>query len=261
MIIFKLVAAGILLFVITCTAIADGTLSDNIRIESKALDYALQFRVYTPDPQYAHADMPTLYVTDGNEYISYGHMPDVLDHEIEAGTIEPVIVIFVDARSPDNLRINRRNQQFFCNENYAAFYKNELIPTIAQNYAISNARQDRVILGLSFGGMNSACFGFMIPETFGGIAMQSPANSQSLSKLNDIYSARKKIPIKMFLSFGTIKDNIKAGRRFKVVLQKKGYDMVYKEVRQNHSWKNWAPLLDDVLVTFFAKERVNANAK
>lgn len=261
MTLFKQLTASILVFIISGAAMADGDLSDNIRIESKALGYALQYRVYTPDSKYARRDMPTLYATDGQGYIHGGKLHEVLDREIEAGTIEPVVVIFVDARSPDNLKKNRRNQQFFCNESYAKFYVDELIPTIAQNYAVSNARQDRVILGLSFGGMNSACFGFMVPQAFGGIAMQSPANSQSLSKLSDIYGAREKIPIKLFLSFGTIQDNILAGRRFKTVLQEKGYDMAYKEVRQNHSWKNWAPLLDDVLITFFAKKSVNINAK
>jgi enterochelin esterase-like enzyme len=251
--VLKILTANILGLVLSIAALADGTVSEDIRIESKALGYALQYRVYIPDLKYARADMPTLYVTDGFGYIEYGKLPQLLDHEIEAGTIEPVVVIFVDARSPDNLSINRRNQQFFCNESYAKFYVDELIPTIAQNYTVSKARQDRVILGLSFGGMNSACFGFMIPQTFGGIAMQSPANSQSLSKLSGIYDASEKIPIKLFLSFGTIQDNILAGRRFKAVLQEKGYTMTYKEVRQNHSWKNWGPLLDDVLATFFLK--------
>ena len=38
-----------LLLLFPYTAIADGTLTDNIRISSDALDYDLQYRVYLPE--------------------------------------------------------------------------------------------------------------------------------------------------------------------------------------------------------------------
>lgn len=232
-------------------------LSENIRISSKVLDYSLQYRVYTPAGIKNTDKVPTIYFVDGQWYLGAGEMTEVLDKEIAAGNIEPVIAVFVDNRNPDNLDENRRNSQFFCNEDYVSFFKQELLPTIDNNYPTSSHRNDRVIQGLSFGGYNAACFGLMAHQVFGGISMQSPANSKMLDSIAKRYKQTEKLPVKMFLSFGNIGDNHVAGRRFRDVLVKKGYDLEYKEVKFGHEWKNWKPLLDDSLRRFFSTESKN----
>ena len=231
---------------------AKGHLSDNIQIRSDVLDYALQYRVYTPAGIKPSDKLPTIYLADGQWYIGPGNMVDVLDKEISEGHIKPVIAVFVDNRDPDNLDNNRRNSQFFCNQDYVDFYKKELLPTIESNYPASNKREDRVIQGLSFGGYNAACFGLMAHRQFGGISMHSPANSKMLKQIAARYKESEKLPLKMFLSFGNKTDNRKEGRRFKKVLAEKGYEIEYKEVSFGHEWRNWGPLLDDSLRTFFA---------
>ena len=230
-----------------------GQLSDNIRIKSKIFNYSLQYRVYTPAGMKANDKLPTIYLADGQWYIGSGNMVDVLDKEISQGSIKPVIAVFVDNRDPDNLDDNRRNSQFFCNQDYVDFYKNELLPTIESNYPASNKREDRVIQGLSFGGYNAACFGLMAHQEFGGISMQSPANSRMLKDISERYKETKKLPVKMFLSFGKINDNQVEGRKFKKLLLDKGYEVEYKEVNFGHEWRNWGPLLDDSLRYFFSE--------
>lgn len=241
-------------FYITSPAWADGKLSDNIRISSDRLGYDLQYRVYEPANTRRNASLPTLYITDGQWYISRGELPQLLDAEIAAGTIEPVLVVFVDSRNPDNLQQNRRNQQFFCNQDYVDFFTDELLPTIDGEYPTSATRDERVILGLSFGGRNSACFGLMAHEWFGGIAMQSPANSEMVDELRFDYMVQDKLPLKIFMSVGTVNDNTQAGRQFMETLKFQEYDLTYREVDEGHDWDNWGPLLDDVLTTFFLKE-------
>ncbi len=227
-----------------------GTLSDNIRIESAALGYALQYRVYTPANVAEAENLPILFVTDGQWYLSQGRFMRVLNKEIEKGSIKPIIAVFVDNRDPDKLKVNRRNQQFFCNQKYVDFFEDELVPTIEKKYPASRSRDDRVILGVSFGGLNAACFGLMANETFAGIAMQSPAN-HPVSNLKEMYETEEKLPIKIFLSIGTVNDNTQQGRRFKRILASKGYELLYKEVPHGHTWQNWRPLMDDVLRYFF----------
>lgn len=234
----------------TAVAADKGSLSTNQRINSNALGYALQYRVYTPAGMENLTDIPVLYVTDGQWYIDSGKMVKLLNREIKKGAIKPVIAVFVDNRDPDNLRNNRRNSQFFCNTNYARFFAGELVPAISATYPTSARREDRVILGLSFGGLNSACFGLMAHPTFGGVAMQSPA-MHPVPKLLELYETEEKRPIKIFFSVGRKNDNTAAGRRFKAVLEKKGYEMLYKEVPYGHNWQNWRPLLDDVLEYYF----------
>jgi len=249
----KIIIGLISLLIFTSTYFAKGTLSDNLRIESEQLGYALQYRVYIPDGVKKDEKLPTIYITDGQWYLGQGNMAKVLDHEIAEGNINPVIAIFVDNRNPDDLSQNRRNQQFMCNKKYAAFYVKELVPTINNNYPVSSNRDNRVIAGISFGGLNAGCFGIMAYNTFSGIGMQSPASGAHLKLLSKLYKDNDKLPLKIFMSIGTKKDNTRAGRKYHRVLKNKGYDINYIEVPFGHEWRNWKPLMDDMLLTFFKK--------
>jgi enterochelin esterase-like enzyme len=234
-------------------ALAYEALSPNQLIDSEYLGYKVQYRVYVPEELQHGIKAPTLYLTDGQWYIEYGRMVEVLDREIDRGTIEPVVVVFVDSRDPDDLSNNRRNDEFFGKESYVAFYKYELVPLITAKFPVSSERTKRVIGGISFGGLNAAVFGLLASETFYGIAMQSPANQYHLKAISKMYKEQPVLPVKLFFSVGTKKDNTSAARRFRRVLENKGYDMNYIEVPFGHTWENWRPLQSDLLRTFFSK--------
>lgn len=234
-------------------ALANGALSPNQLIDSKYLEYKLQYRVYVPEGIQQGTTVPTLYLTDGQWYIEYGRIVEVLDQEIERGTIESIVVVFVESRDPDDLSNNRRKDEFFGKGSYTAFYKNELVPLISANFPVSPDRRKRVIGGVSFGGLNAAVFGLLAPDTFYGIAMQSPANNLHLNAISEMYKNQAALPIKLFFSVGTKHDNTSAARKFRHILDNKGYDMNYIEVPFGHSWENWGPLQGDLLRTFFAK--------
>jgi enterochelin esterase-like enzyme len=194
--------------------------------------------------------MPVLFVTDGPGYITRGRMNKVSDRLLKKSKIEPAIIVFVDARNPDNLQENRRNEQFFCNREYLSFYKNELIPVIEKAYPVASNREARSVLGVSFGGLNAACFGLLGTDIFSGIAMHSPAN-HPVPSLLPAYESVDKLPLKVFLSTGVPNDNTKANRAFKNLLKKKGYELKYVETNKGHNWENWKPLVDDVLLYFY----------
>ena len=244
-ILFLLLYAGV--------SLADGVVSDDIRISSDVLGYDLQYRVFTPDPTHAGGEMPVLFATDGQGYISQGRMPRVLNRLIGKGEIEPIIVVFVDPRDPDRLRNNRRNAQFLCNSDYLRFYSDELIPAIEAAYPVGRQRDDRAIMGLSFGATNAACFGITGAAHFSRLIMQSPAN-HPVPDLLPAYEQSPLLPLRIFLSTGKPNDNTAANRRFHKVLQDKGYDMQYVEVREGHNWGNWRPLLDDALLYMYATD-------
>jgi len=225
------------------------SLSQPLRIHSPELGYDLQYRVYQPTG--FQSGLPTLFVTDGEAYLQYGQLAQLLDTEIASGRITPLLVVFVDSRDPDDLSKNRRHSQFMCNQKYAAFYRQQLIPAINIQYQVSTQRQDRVILGLSFGAVNAACFGLLLPDVFAGIAMQSPGNSQHIGLLRKMYQQSQHIDLNMFLSIGSKKDNTAAGRKFHQTLLDKGYRVAYHEVPFGHDWQNWQPLLDDILQHYF----------
>ena len=232
---------------------AAAPLTDDIRIESRVLGYALQYRVYVPDVP-AGRTLPALYVTDGSLYLEQGRMQELLDEMIAAGRIEPLLVVFVDARDPDHPRTNRRNDQLICKLDYARFFATELVPTIDATYPTRREPGSRTVLGLSFGGLNAACFGLSIPGVFANLAMQSPASSEMLDVVGEQYRKDERLRLRMFLSIGTRNDNTDAGRRFRRILEDKGYEVTFSEVQYGHNWSNWKPLLPAVLETFFRRE-------
>jgi len=237
----------------TNSSTTSGILSANELISSEKLGYDLQYRFYFPAEYSALEKLPVIYLTDGQWYVRQGDLPNLMDRLIEKGKIQPMIAVFVDNRDPHNLSDNRRNRQFWCSENYAAFFEQELIPEIDNRFKTAANRSARVILGLSFGGLNSVCFGLHAHNTFEGIAIQSPA-MRPVPSIFSAYEDSTRLPLKIFLSTGTRGDNEESTRRLKRILDLKKYEMKYVEVPYDHSWANWKPLLDDVLLYYFATD-------
>lgn len=225
---------------------------EKYRISSEALDYDLQYWVQTPKGYDENKSYPTLYVTDGHGYKNDGKMPEIVDRLIANGKIQPIIIIFVDPRDPDNLQKNRRNYEFLCNPKYVEFYKQELIPTIDQKFSTDASQKTRGVLGLSFGGLNSLYFGAFAHDVFGKIGVFSPA-PHPCPEIYDEYQFRFTMPVDIFLSTGTKKDKEAATRKFREILKGRGYEFKYVEVPEGHNWRNWGPLIDDVLVYFYGK--------
>ncbi len=237
-----------LCWAVSQAAVADG-LSGDIRISSKYMGYDLQYRVYSPPGLVEDQSYPVLLVTDGPLYWHEMDMVDVVAELIAGGRIRPVFVVFVDSRNPDDLDENRRHSEFMCNADYANFYTAELLPHLYRAYAVSEAREDTSILGVSFGGLNAACFGIMASNRFSGIGMHSPAAARHLREVSKLYERNDPEPLRIFLSAGTVNDNLRAIRRFRDTLEEKGFQVTYVENKgKSHNVENWRSLLDDALL-------------
>ncbi len=226
------------------------TLTDNVRISSDVLGYDLQYRVHLPNGVEVLENLPVLFVTDGQSYIKNGKLHRQLNKLMKAGRIDPVVTVFIDARDPDDLKNNRRNSQFMCNRKYLEFFRRELIPEIERQFPVGIEAASRTILGVSFGGLNAACFGLMGSDLFSGVAMHSPA-THPVASLMPGYEKVDKLPLKIFLSTGSPYDNSARNRKFRSILKDKGYELKYIEVEAGHDWDNWRPLMDDVLLYFY----------
>jgi enterochelin esterase-like enzyme len=233
--------------------ITHGNLSDNTRIHSVNLGYDLIYRVYTPAGYDGTNARPVFYVTDGNEYADpeFGAMPITLDNLIADGLIEPVIVVFIDARNPDDLNQNRRGYEYLANARYAAFLVTELVPAIDAAYRTTS---ERGILGASIGGLNAAFVGFTYPDLFGWVAMQSPVFRGTESVVDD-YEGSDRLPIKVFMSVGDLREDRKNVLRLLSILADKDYPLMYVEVQAEHSYDAWRVQLDDLLIYFLGTDR------
>ncbi|MEM9325743.1 MAG: alpha/beta hydrolase-fold protein [Bacteroidota bacterium] len=222
---------------------------DEHLIKSEHLGYDVRYWVHVPEG-FSGRELPALYVTDGKWYCERGDIVALSRSLIREGKVDPHLLVLVDAFDPNNESRNRRNQQFLCNPDYVSFYREELIPEIQQRYAASKSREDTGLLGLSFGGLNSMYFAIHASDLFGKIGIQSPA-PHPCPDIFDEFVARDRLPIDIYLSTGTVNDKARDTRRLKRILEEKGYEFKYQEVPEGHNWKNWKPLLDDILLHFY----------
>ena len=242
-------------FLLSCLSIlflpiSDGDPHQQI-ISSSILSYDLRYWVHVPEG-YEDSALPVMYVTDGKWYREGGKLLETSSEMIASGKVAPHIIVLVDAFDPHNPSLNRRNSQFLCNPKYVKFYREELIPEIEKKFNVLAGKENRAVLGLSFGGLNSMYFTAHAGDYFGKVGIQSPAPHPC----PDVYEAIDQatvLPEQIFLSTGTINDKARESRRLKAILEKKDLELSYIEVAEGHNWNNWRPLLDDVLHFFYKK--------
>lgn len=234
-----------------------GDFTPNRTIQSTNLGYPVQYRVFTPAGYDGLADLPVIYATDGQDYSDdrLGAFRIVLDNLIHDGRAEPVIVVFVDPREVGNLGNNRRAEQYVQNPEFAAFVADELVPTIDAAYRTRTDRDSRVILGTSLGGVFSAYLGLLHPETFGKLAIQSPAFWVSENagwwtgpSIYEMMSEAEDGLFTVYMSTGTISDTEDGARRMRDIFEANDHRLTYHEVAEGHTWGNWRALLDEVLI-------------
>lgn len=236
--------------------ITKGNFSNNFLYVSSKLGYNVYYRVYTPFDYENLSALPVIYVTDGHEYSDerMGSMITVLDNLIYDEKIKPVIAVFIDPRSsPSSSGQNRRAEQYINNSKFADFAADELVLRIDADYKTNRSADARAILGTSLGGLNSAFLGYTKSNVFHLIGIHSPA-FQTGTSIYSFYQNSEKLPLKIFLSTGTIYDTQSNTLQMKSILESKGYPFMYIEVPEGHSWGNWRALIDEPLIYFFKGE-------
>jgi enterochelin esterase-like enzyme len=232
-----------------------GALTGDLTIASQKLGYDVNYRVYTPAgyaPDKVTAGLAVIYVTDGQDFLQFGRMQVILDNLIADGTIEPIIAVFIDPRDTVTGE-NLREKQFRNNPDYEAFITGELVPAIDAAYKTDPSPDARAIMGASYGGYFGAYFGPRHSDLFHLIGMLSPVVSWDRTVL-DAWQTADRLPLKLFEAVGAIGDVVGDARQLKAVLEAKGYPLTYIEVNGGHSYGTWRGVLDDLLITFFAKE-------
>jgi enterochelin esterase family protein len=231
-----------------------GLVSNDVIIFNQASSYKVNYRVYTPAGYEQMQNLPTIYVVDGQEYAQdeLGSMVIVLDNLIAEGAIEPIIAVFIDQREPETA-INRRDQEFN-STTYEKFLVSELVPAIDVAYRTNPVPAKRAILGVCLGGIFVMRVGINHPDVFGLVAMQSPGPVLLPEDYAALSESANLLPLKFFISVGTIGDITIPSRLFQKILKEKGYPLLYVEVSDGHSWGHYRAQLDEMLGYFFDPE-------
>jgi|YNPMSStandDraft_1061717.scaffolds.fasta_scaffold10756_3 enterochelin esterase-like enzyme len=227
--------------------IPHGTLRDTT-FYSSILNNSRTVRVYLPPNYESTTDsFPMILMHDGLEYISLASMNNVLDYLIANNKIEPIIGVFVP---PVN-----RTPEYAGNQinNFKNFIVQELLPYIRNRYRIKSGSENCAVGGASNGGNISLYLTLNHPEIFGNVSAQS---SNVISTISNGFQNNPKLNLNVYLDIGKydIPVLIPLVRNLRSILQSKGYNLVYREFNEGHSWGNWRAHIDDYLTFFFPKK-------
>jgi enterochelin esterase family protein len=230
--------------------------TETFTIYSDQLNYQVAIKVYLPTHYENANSLPVIIVTDGHEYSDerLGNMITVLDNLIAEDKIEPIIAAFIDPRDPDNLGINRRQDEYTINANYLDFVTGELVPRLETQFKAAAEPDKRAILGTSLGGINSSYFGARANQYFKNIASQSPAYWYRSNEIYDLVEQAEHSETKIFMSAGTFNDGLENALKMKEIYETKGLATEMMTVNEGHSWGAWSAQLDDILIYFYGNE-------
>jgi enterochelin esterase-like enzyme len=223
-----------------------------------------EYFVYTPpgyDP-HAAAKYPVLYLLHGwshraGDWSGFGRANEILDALIDSGKARPMIVVmptgYGDMNFVHDWRVWNdappvdRNTSLF-----ASALLNEVIPQITRLYNVSSRREDRAIVGLSMGGLESLTIGLDHPDLFAYVGGMSAAvhlvdPAAEAAKL-DPKAANLKL---LWIACGTADGLVEPNRRLAAALKSKGFSVTTVETPDGlHTWTVWrenlvqfAPLL------------------
>jgi enterochelin esterase-like enzyme len=231
--------------VVTDFSVPSGAILDTTYY-SYNLSNTRQIKVYTP-PSYesSSASYPTVLVHDGLEYVDLAKMPTILDNLIAGNLIEPVIALFVPPifRTPE---YETQDQADFTD-----FITEEIYPWLDQRFRTKTTAADRAVIGSSLGGNISLWLGLTEPEIFGNIGAFSPyieGDIRQIMNNGSVYSGKVYMNHGIYDHLNLIHESVD----FAVpVMEDKGYDYIYAEYPEGHSYYFWRAYLADALIYFF----------
>lgn len=227
---------------------------DTLRITSAVLKRTHSVFVYLP-AQYnslPRKRYPTIFVTDGGEYISLARMTNVLDNMIADGRIPPLIGVFVDPRTDlRDSRTSKRMTDYTMNDTFVNFLVNEVRARLMKKHRLINEPSQTAIMGASLGGLIATYAAFTRPEVFGRCAAQSPSYWWNKKAMLTLVERGKKRNVKFYIDTGTIRDAQTEASAMRDILTRKGYSVHYEEHPESHNWANWRARIPNILTYFW----------
>ena len=236
-----------------------------------------QITIYTPDGyDEGDARYPVLYLHDGQNLFEehrafvpgeIWHVQSTVDAMIEAGEIEPLIIVGIDHAGPQRIdeytpTVDLRTKRGGLAKAYGRLIIEELKPWIDHEFRTQSDACHTAMGGSSLGGLVSLYLGFRAPHVFGRLAIMSPSiwwdRQMMLRRLRANIHRRR---ARLWLDTGT-----REGRAYaQTVLQtrqlrdelvargwRQGEDLFYfEDAGATHSERAWAHRLPMALKFLF----------
>ena len=230
---------------------------DSLSIKSKLLHRTHPVFVYLP-PGYrklSRTRYPSIYVTDGGEYITLALMTNVLDNLIAEKRIPSIIAVFVDPRTDvRDSETSKRMYDYTMSDTFVTFMVEEVRARLLTKYRMDWQPELTGIMGASLGGLISTYAAFTRPDIFGLCAAQSPSFWWKNDSMITMIANAPKKNLKFYIDTGTIRDAQENASKMKSVMDRKGYQAHYEEHPEGHNWVNWRARISHILEYFWGTQ-------
>jgi enterochelin esterase family protein len=226
-------------------------------LQSAAFGDRRDVRVYLPARFRTTRRYPLLIAHDGEDYVRFAALKEVLDNLIDRHEIEPMVVALTHS--------SNRLHEYGDDERHARFLAEELVPHLEEAYPLLPGPANRGLLGASFGAVASLSASWRHPGVFGKLLLQSgsfvftdigdhdrgPAFDAVVDFVNAFREAPGKPSDRVYVTCGTYESMIYYNRSMVPFLQGLGMDVRFTEARDGHNWENWRDRLREGLSWLF----------
>jgi enterochelin esterase family protein len=217
-----------------------------------------EIKVYLPQEYKPHKLYPLLICHDGDDYLRFAAMQQVLDNLIQRREVRPLIVAFT--------RGHDRNHEYGANPRQPTFLVEELLPELRDRYGISEDPRELGLMGASFGAVSSLYCAFSHPGVFGRLMLQSgsfvftdvghhgrgPLWDPVVTFVNQLREDPSRIGSpRIYMSCGTFESLIAFNRGLVPLLRDAGHDVRFTEANDGHNWIAWRDRLREGLTCLF----------
>jgi len=220
--------------------VRSGTITRH-RVDADFLQDDAQRDVYLYKPPIS-GPVPLLVVYDGNDYLRRAQLATTVNNLIAAKRIRPIALAFLqNGRS-------RRTVEYFCSDATIYWLEREVLPLARQHLRLLDIEDHPGVygvLGASAGGLMSFYTGLRMPEIFGKVLSQSAVFSIEGrdSAAVDLVRFGQGRNLQLWMDVGILDDLLEDNRRMIALLDKRQYDVVYREFSAGHNYTAWR---DDV---------------
>lgn len=171
----KLYLSLVLCLLFNLSGIAQSTVHESLKFDSKKLGKEVSYSIYLPsDYNTSQRNYPVLYLLHGytddeTMWIQTGEVKDIADRAIADGDATEMIIVMPNAW--DTWYIN----QYDGKVPYEDMFFEELIPYIEKTYRARSRQEFRAIAGLSMGGYGSFLYSLKHPDMFAACSPLSAA--------------------------------------------------------------------------------------
>jgi enterochelin esterase family protein len=213
-----------------------GTLTRH-RVDAGFLQDDGERDVYLYKPP-ASGPVPLLIVYDGYDYLHRGRLATIADNLIADKRIRPIAIAFLQNGK------SRREVEYLCSDATITWIDEYILPLAREHLRLININQHPGaygVLGASAGGLMSMYTGFRMPEIFGNILCQSAVFSWEGRDfvVVDLVRYGYARDIKIWMDIGTLDELLEDNRRMIALLDKRQYNVTYREFSAGHNYTAW----------------------